>query len=293
MTNEVKETMRSVRDYFPSSPRAFLALVCGQLLVFATACGPMGQAQWLAKYDADIRGATTSIESARDDIQRARGYSARGRGYAEKARYSRAMRIISLAEYQKLFGLAIQDHGQAITVAPKDGAVYLDRGRSYYDRAAYAEPGDAESRACFDNALADFTRTTQLDPASADAFDMRGLVFTALGDHDHAIEDFTRLQTLNPSLGKTRLADAYCLRGAARTAAKNYDLAIADYEKAVVLGASADSCDCQPHSPLAGLYLETRQFDKSWAVVTEARKAGKWIMPELIERLRKESPRAE
>ncbi|MCK6682177.1 MAG: tetratricopeptide repeat protein [Thermoanaerobaculia bacterium] len=276
----------------PPARRTLAPVLCS-LLAFVTACGPLSQSQWLAKYDGDIREATTAIATARDGIEQARGYSARGRAYAEKARYSRAMRIISPEDYRKLFGQALDDHDRAVALAPQDSQIHFERGKSNYDRAAYADPGDAESRACFGTALADFTLAVKRDSSNSEALEMRGLVNTALGDHDHAIEDFTGLMALDPRRGRLRLADTYCRRGGSRTEAKAYGQAIGDYEKAVELGASADACDCQPHSPLAGLYLETKQYDKSWEVVRKARLSGKWIMPETLQRLKTESGRSE
>lgn len=276
----------------PPARRTLAPVLCS-LLAFVTACGPLSQSQWLTRYDVDIREATTAIATARDGIEQARGYSARGRAYAEKACYSRAMRIISPEDYRKLFGQALDDHDRAVALAPQDSQIHFERGKSNYDRAAYADPGDAESRACFGTALADFTLAVKRDSSNSEALEMRGLVNTALGDHDHAIEDFTGLMALDPRRGRLRLADAYCRRGGSRTEAKAYEQAIGDYEKAVELGASADACDCQPHSPLAGLYLETKQYDKSWEVVRKARLSGKWIMPETLQRLKTESGRSE
>jgi len=83
---------------------------------------------------------------------------------------------------------------------------------------------------------------------------------------------------------------SHCQRGTAFQRAGNYDPAIADYEEAMALGAS-DPCECQPESPLAWIYMETRQYDKSWEVVHKAQGAGRWIQPELLEELKKASGR--
>jgi len=73
--------------------------------------------------------------------------------------------------------------------------------------------------------------------------------------------------------------------------ANRYDLAIADYERSISMNAPSDGCSCQPDSPLAWTYLETGQVEKSWATVRRAQRAHRWIMPELLERLRNVSGR--
>ena len=69
------------------------------------------------------------------------------------------------------------------------------------------------------------------------------------------------------------------------------DAAIADYEKSIDHGAFDDGCTCDPYSPLLGLYEKDRLYDRSWVLVRRATAAGKWIAPDLLERLRKESGR--
>src|SRR5712692_5152010 len=56
--------------------------------------------------------------------------------YSEKARYSRAFKLISAGEYDRLFGLAVKDHDQAVALDPVSAEAYYSRGQTYYDRAA-------------------------------------------------------------------------------------------------------------------------------------------------------------
>src|SRR2546430_16108496 len=74
-------------------------------------CG--GPSYYLASYERDIGSSTRAIETARDDADRAAAYTKRGSAYSEKARYSRAFKLIPPAEYERLFGLAIKNHDQA------------------------------------------------------------------------------------------------------------------------------------------------------------------------------------
>ena len=118
-----------------------------------------------------------------------------------------------------------------------------------------------------------------------------GLVHLATGELDEAIDDFTQEMALN-TMGRARLADAYCTRGSASQKAKQYEAAIADYEKAIEIGVTADGCSCDPVNPLLTLYDEERRpYDKRWEVVHTAQKSRRWIAPELLEKLKKDSGR--
>ena len=110
------------------------------------------------------------------------------------------------------------------------------------------------------------------------------------GDHDGAIADFAREAELDPK-SKYRLADAYCERGMTRMRAKSYEAAIGDLKSSIEVGTAADACQCQPYDPLLGLYTDQRRFDDAWAVVRNARAAGKSVAPELVDALSKASGR--
>ena len=58
------------------------------------------------------------------------------------------------------------------------------------------------------------------------------------------------------------------------------------------LATSADGCSCDPYNPLLGLYTQDRQYDQAWGIVHKARISKKWIAPELLDRLKKESGRS-
>ena len=229
-----------------------------------------GKAIFLARNQREIDAASRAIEAARDDAARARACSARGHGWSERARYQKAFKLVDDAEYRRLFDLAVADHERALALAPADAQAYVDRGQTYYDRAALEPEGDPARLALFAASEADFGRAIERDRALAHAYDMRGLVRLATRDVDGALADFTVEAALEPRLGRARLADL---------------------EKAVALGGSGDGCECQPESPLAGAYLERKEYDRSWAVVRAAQAEHRWIMPELVERLRKESGR--
>lgn len=117
-----------------ASPK-IAGLLCASLLLFLAGCVGMARSWYLSSYDRDISSSTSAIETARDDAQRAAAYTNRGGAYSEKARYSRAFKLISPDEYARLFGLAIKDHDQAIALDPASAEAYYRRGEAYYDRA--------------------------------------------------------------------------------------------------------------------------------------------------------------
>lgn len=274
---------------------ASVLLVLGLLLA---GCGQMSQSLYLASYDRDISSSTQAIETACNDAQRAAAYTKRGSAYSEKARYSRAFKLISPDEYARLFGLAIKDHDQAIALDPAGAEPYYGRGQTYYDRAGLEVVvngmlvgNDASRKVWFDPAIADFKEATERDSRHYLAWDRLGLIHETIGELDQAISEYAQEMTLNP-LGRVRLADAYCARGSSNQKEKKSDAAMADYEKSIDTGASADGCSCDPYNPLLGLYTELRRYDQGWAVVHKARNSGKWIAPELLDRLKKESGRS-
>ena len=111
------------------------AVLCVSVLLFLAGCNRIARVFYLSSYDRDISSATKDIESARDNAQRAEAYAKRGSAYSEKARYSKAFKLISAEEYDRLFGLAIKDHDQAVALDPSRAEVYFTRGVTYYDRA--------------------------------------------------------------------------------------------------------------------------------------------------------------
>jgi tetratricopeptide (TPR) repeat protein len=251
---------------------------------------------YLESYQRDIDSSTRDIDNARDDAHRAAAYSKRGSAYSEKARYSRAFKLIPAEEYERLFSLAIKDHDKAIALNPASAEVYHNRGQAYYDRANLETVVDgklvvtgAAREAWFAPAAADFRKAIDRDSKNAEAWDMLGLTHESAGELDEAIEAYSQEAAMN-SLGKSRLAEAYCERAGYH--GKDLDAAIADYEKSIESGANSDGCSCDPYNPLVHLYTETGRYDQSWAVVHMALKAKKWVAPEMLAGLKKVSGRS-
>jgi tetratricopeptide (TPR) repeat protein len=266
--------------------------LCVSVVLLFAGCSPM------ERYERDISSSTRAIESARDDAHRAAAYSKRGSAYSEKARYSRFFKLIPAEEYERLFGLAIRDHEQAIALDPTSAEAYCSRGRTYYDRAFLETVvngtlvgTDASRKAWYAPAAADFQKAIEKDGKHYEAWDMLGLAHERSGELDQAIADYSQEMALN-RLGRERLAGAYCERGEYRQKEGQLDAAIADYEKSIDAGAISDGCSCDPYNPLLGLYSENRRYDQGWVVVRRAINAGKWVAPDLLNILKKESGRS-
>jgi tetratricopeptide (TPR) repeat protein len=188
-------------------------LLCASVVPFLAGCG---RSWYLSGYERDISNSTHDIDTARDDAQRAAACTKRGSAYSEKARYSRAFKLISTDEYARLFGLAIQDHNQAIALDPPSAEAYYRRGEAYYDRAVLETvvdgvlvAGDAARKAWFAPAAADFSKAVEKDARHDLAWDRLGMTHETTGELDQAISDYSQELALSP-LGRTRLADAYC-----------------------------------------------------------------------------------
>jgi tetratricopeptide (TPR) repeat protein len=255
------------------------------LLTFA-ACGQ--------NYEADIRKGNAAIAAAKTDAERAAGLSLRGAGSAEKARYLRAFKRISRADYDRLFEDSRRDHEQAAALAPGDAQVHLKLGLAYYFHAYPGPPDDWETKnevaRWLALAEASFSKAAERDRDLEQAWDMRALVRHARRDFDGEIADFEQVQRLKPRFGRLRLATAYCDRGRFKSDQKLFDAAAADFEQAISLGAPAGHDECDPYWPLAWIHLDRKDFEKSWSVVRAAKGKG-FVAPEFVEELKRKSGR--
>ena len=266
---------------------ARVGFVCALVVFLSSGCDRFSH---LRQQDSEIERATRAIETAKTDGERAHAYAGRGAALGEKARYSRAFKLIPDEEYARLLERSLKDHGQAIALAPGSADMHHRRGLTYYMQAAFGtfDPAnDPRSKGYFDSAKANFTRAIELDPRHAGAYEFRGMANEGVGDLDQAIADYTQLAALQPG-SRYRLADAYCNRGYINLRVKKQlHLAIADYEKSVEIGSSADGCSCEPYDPLVGIYLnEKPDVEKARAVVRRAQASRKRIAPEYLEKLK-------
>ena len=264
------------------------------VLLLGLVVGGCGPSSYLASYERDISSSTRAINTARDDAQRAAAYTKRGSAYSEKARYSRAFKLIPADEYQRLFDLAVKDHDEAVRLNPDSAEMYFNRGQAYYDRGSLDLMDQKDGKPWFDLAAANFEKATEKDPKNDLAFDRLGLTHEENGESDKAIRDYTREMALN-RFGRQRLADAYCTRGFHLQQEKHYAAAVVEYQKSIEFGvADDDVCPYQPYNSLVAFYTtEMPQYDKAWDFVHQARKSGLRIQPELLDQLKKNSGRTD
>jgi tetratricopeptide (TPR) repeat protein len=183
----------------------------------------------------------------------------------------------------------MQDLDAAVRLAPDNVEAFKAHGLTYFEHAWTAAENGFESKdsvgALLARAKADLTAVLDRDARDETALDYRGMTNEKQGDYTAAIDDYTRLGAINARLGQLRLADLYCRRGS--TWAKQYDKAVADFELSISLEANSDACECDPYSPLLWTYFEgLGDLDKSWALVHRAQSNGRWLWPELVQKLK-------
>ena len=104
------------------------------------------------------------------------------------------------------------------------------------------------------NAITDYTNAIELDPAYAEAYNYRGIVYLSNGDVDNAITDYTEAIELYQEF-----TDAYKDRATAYLANSDFGDAITDYTKAIQL--DPDDTNIYNYRGLA--YLENNEVDKA------------------------------
>ena len=301
MTNAglAKELPVMKRPLSSSSRSLLWGLVLFASLIVVVGCVDVGGKTFLSSRDSEIKDSTHAIETARDDSQRAKAYSWRGTAYSEKARYSRLSKLISNDEYKRLFDLAIADHNQAVALDPNNAEVYFNRAQTNYDRGALdlvysKEPWrvDPITTSWLDVAASDFEKASEKDPKNSLAFDRLGLAYEQAGEEDKAIRAYAHEMALDP-FGKQRLANAYCFFGFRHQQEREFAAAAAAYQKSIEFGVADDkSCPYNPLENGVRIYMiETHDYGKAWEMVHRAQKLNRWISPELIERLKKDSGR--
>ena len=109
---------------------------------------------------------------------------------------------------------------------------YVWRGRAYDARAnVYELMGD------YDRALADYTKSIELDTPDNRSFSIRALhrrgrIYHQKGDYDRAIAEFTILIEVEEKYSGAE-SDLYMARGEAYLAKGDYNRALADFTKSI------------------------------------------------------------
>ena len=122
-------------------------------------------------------------------------------------------------------------------------------GFCYYHRALiWSRIGN------FDRALADLDNALAIQPENASAYTERAIVLVKTGKYEQASSDFARALDLNPLNEK-----AYNGRGVLRAKTEAYDLAIADFSKAIDLNPEYD----MPYNNRAIVWTHTKDYNRA------------------------------
>ncbi len=101
-------------------------------------------------------------------------------------------------------------------------------------------------------AIDNYTKAIELNPAFAGAYNNRGAIYADQKKYDSAINDYNKAINLNPAF-----AGAYNNRGAIYADQKKYDLATADYNKAIDL--NPDYAEAYHNRGI--LYKDQKKYD--------------------------------
>jgi len=162
-------------------------------------------------------------------------------------------------------------------------SAYDNRGDTYsskgeYDRAiadytksieinpknasAYNNRGDAySSKREYDRAIVDFSKAIEIDPKDTYAYRNRGAAYANKGEHDRAIVDCNKAIEIDP-----KDALAYITRGVTYWIKGEYDRAIADYTKAIEI----DPKDALNYSNRCTAYWRKGEYDRAIVDYTKA-----------------------
>jgi tetratricopeptide (TPR) repeat protein len=111
--------------------------------------------------------------------------------------------------------VAIPDFSTVIELRPRDPQAYLDRGTAHVSLQEWPD------------ALADFNRAIELDPKLSVAYNLRGSAVRAMGDPRKALPDFMRAVELLPNM------DNIYQRGATHQSLGQHQAAIDDFSRVI------------------------------------------------------------
>jgi len=149
-----------------------------------------------------------------------------------RSELSRALGFYKIRLFQKaadLYGVAIKKEENAV--------YYLNRGAALYRLQRFRE------------AIADFTRASELDKTDFRSFYNRGLAYFSIEDYEKAVDDFSKTMKLKPDF-----ADACHFRGLAFEYSGKFSESISDYEKVLAL---------EPNNSEANIHLQSAKAKKS------------------------------
>jgi len=114
-----------------------------------------------------------------------------------------------------------------------------------------------------DNAMADFSKAIELNPANSDAYSVRGMIFRKKGNYSAALLDFNRAIELG--FGKVRKELIYGFRGLTYRLLNQDDEAFKDLARAIEINPKS----AWALNQRALIYKEMEQFDQALADLTK------------------------
>ena len=154
-------------------------------------------------------------------------------GYARRA---------SAWQLKREFDIAIQDHNEALRLAPNVPAWWNNRGTCWYAMKMY------------DRAIKDFDEALRLNPTSVKAYNNRGNAWYFKKDYDNAIRNYDVAIQLNPKFVKP-----FNSRGNAWYFKRDYDKAIVNYDEALRL----DPKYVNAFNSRGNAWFHKKDFDKA------------------------------
>jgi tetratricopeptide (TPR) repeat protein len=135
-----------------------------------------------------------------------------------------------LLEYAKA-RIEWDEKERAGTVRP-GVALPREPGTKWAEAIDYVSRGDSSTQqGDLNSAVALYTKAIGIDPRYADAYQRRGLIHRARGNHDHALADFTTAIEVDDESASS----SYYSRGVTHMNRGDYDAAVADFTEAIKL----------------------------------------------------------
>jgi len=132
----------------------------------------------------------------------------------------------------------------------------------------------------YETAISEFTRAFRRNPAYADAYFNRGLVYIAIGQLGPAISDFSQTIEINPEF-----TEAYVHRGQLYVMMGQYDKAVSDFTKVLEI----DPKIIEAYFKRALACFAQGQYDRAWDDVHKIQNMGNQIPRGFLMNLRKAS----
>jgi len=142
---------------------------------------------------------------------------------------------------KKQYRKAIDEYAKAIKLNPKDALAFYQQG------ICYEMLGDAYS----DKAVERYSAAIKINPADASYYYRRASVQYELKKYAAAINDYTKVISLNPANAKAQYLSSIYFRGKSKYFMNNLSAACDDFKKAANAGYAAGKKDYESYCTVA------------------------------------------